>query len=297
MRIIRFEDSSRAVRFGTPEHETSGGGSSAQPSRARLLAGPVLAAGRAYDAADMRSLTATDQRAAVARLLAPLEPVNILCIGLNYRNHARETGQELPTHPVLFMKPTSSLQHPGGPIRLPACCQHGPEVDYEGELAVIIGKPGRDIPEHRALEHVLGYTVGIDVSARRWQKHAGGGQYVRGKSFDTFCPLGPVLVTADEIPDPQALRITTTLLGNGRDQPGQVVQDSNTADMIHSVARIIAFLSQDTTLLPGTVIMTGTPEGVGVARKPPLFLQPGDTVSVEIERIGRLTCPVEAAVS
>ncbi len=282
MRIIRFTDPAGSVCLGIPDAE--GAHRPEWPERARLLTG------RLFDGPAV-----SDRTTEIACLLAPLEPVNILCIGLNYRNHARETGQELPAHPVLFMKPTSTLQHPGGPIRLPACCQHGPEVDYEGELAVVIGKAGRNIPEGRALEHVRGYTVGIDVSARRWQKHGGGGQYVRGKGFDTFCPLGPALVTADEIPDPQNLHITTTLHGRGRDPAGQVVQDSNTGDMIHSVAQIIAFLSQDTTLLPGTVILTGTPEGVGVARKPPLFLEPGDTVSVEIERIGRLTCPVEAA--
>jgi 2-keto-4-pentenoate hydratase/2-oxohepta-3-ene-1,7-dioic acid hydratase in catechol pathway len=284
MRIVRFSDQAGAVHLGTPEPASAGTDSADQPRRARLLSG------RLFDRP-----APTDRVADIARLLAPLEPVNILCIGLNYRNHAKETGQELPTHPILFMKATSTLQHPGGPIRLPACCLHGPEVDYEGELAVVIGKAGRDIPEDRALEHVLGYTIGIDVSARRWQKHGGGGQYIRGKGFDTFCPLGPVLVTADEIPDPQKLRLTTTLYGNGRDKAGQVVQDSTTGDMIHSVAQIIAFLSQDTTLLPGTVILTGTPEGVGVARKPPLFLMSGDTVSVEIERIGRLSCPVKAA--
>lgn len=284
MRIIRFTDPAGAVHLGASEAPLGHTESPEQARQARLLSG------RLFDGPAL-----TDRVADVGRLLAPLEPVNILCIGLNYRNHARETGQELPANPILFMKPTSSLQHPGGAIRLPACCQHGPEVDYEGELAVVIGKAGRDIPEARALEHVLGYTVGIDVSARRWQKHGGGGQYVRGKGFDTFCPLGPALVTADEVGDPQHLRITTTLHGNGRVETGQVVQDSNTSDMIHSVAQIIAFLSQDTTLLPGTVIMTGTPEGVGVARKPLLFLQPGDTVSVEIERIGRLSCPVEAA--
>ncbi|MEP0764463.1 MAG: fumarylacetoacetate hydrolase family protein, partial [Chloroflexota bacterium] len=137
----------------------------------------------------------------------------------------------------------------------------------------------------QALNHVLGYTCANDVSARRWQKHSGGGQWVRGKGFDTFCPLGPVLVTADEIPDPQNLALTTTL-------NGQVMQHGHTSDMIFSVAQLIAFISQDTTLLPGTVILTGTPPGVGVARQPQRFLRPGDQITIEIDRIGQLANPV-----
>jgi 2-keto-4-pentenoate hydratase/2-oxohepta-3-ene-1,7-dioic acid hydratase in catechol pathway len=219
---------------------------------------------------------------------AIFSPANIFCIGLNYRKHAEETGAELPVHPVVFMKPTTAAIGPGEAIRIPAACEHGPEVDYECELAVVIGRPGRNIPEADALRHVKGFTCANDVSARRWQKNGGGGQWVRGKSFDTFCPLGPQLVALDQIGDPQNLRITTTL--NGR-----VMQDSNTCDMIFAVPRLIAFLSRDTTLLENTVILTGTPSGVGVARSPQVFLKPGDEVTVEIEKIGRLTNPVVAA--
>ena len=197
---------------------------------------------------------------------------------------------EPPQYPVVFMKPTSTLCHPGEPIRLPACQQHGPEVDYEGELVAVIGRSARDAPESAALDYLLGYTCGNDVSARKWQLHAGAGQWVRGKSFDTFCPLGPVLVTADEIPDPQILPLKTHL-------NGQTVQDHTTGDMIFTVAQLISFLSQDTTLLPGTLIMTGTPQGVGFARTPPIWLQPGDEVTVEIGNIGNLTNPVAAAAS
>ncbi len=150
---------------------------------------------------------------------------------------------------------------------------------------MVLGKTARDVPEARALEHVLGYTAANDVSARWWQKSGGGGQFVRGKGFDTFCPLGPVLVTADEIPNPQALGIKTIL-------NGQVMQDHTTADMIFTVAQLISFISQDTTLLPGTVILTGTPQGVGMARKPPVFLKPGEEVVIEVEKIGRLVNPV-----
>ncbi|MFW6336837.1 MAG: fumarylacetoacetate hydrolase family protein, partial [Phycisphaeraceae bacterium] len=189
----------------------------------------------------------TGHIARIDRRLAPVEPINIFCIGLNYRRHAEETGAVLPDHPVVFMKPVTAAHDPERPILIPQCCERGDEVDYEVELAVVIGKAGRDIPESRALEHVFGYTVANDVSARRWQKHGGGGQWIRGKSFDTFCPLGPVLVTADEIVDPQDLAISTTI-------GGRTLQQSHTGDMIFSVARIIAFLSQDTTLLPGTVV-------------------------------------------
>ena len=151
---------------------------------------------------------------------------------------------------------------------------------------MVIGKTAKDVPAKRALDYVLGYTCGNDVSARRWQKHGGGGQWIRGKSFDSFCPLGPVLVTADEIPDPQKLEIRC-ILNN------KVMQTGNTGDMIFSVAELIAFLSEDTTLLPGTVIMTGTPPGVGFARDPQLFLKSGDVVEVEIEDIGRLVNTIE----
>jgi 2-keto-4-pentenoate hydratase/2-oxohepta-3-ene-1,7-dioic acid hydratase in catechol pathway len=229
--------------------------------------------------------TRTGEVADVARLLAPIVPPNIFGIGLNYRRHAAETGQDIPERPIVFMKPTSTLLDPGAPIRIPACCERGPEVDWEAELAVVIGRPGRDIPEDRALEHVLGYTCADDVSARRWQKHAGGGQMIRGKGFDTFCPLGPRLLTPTELGDPCDLAIRSFVNGVPK-------QSSSTADMVHGVAALVAYLSCDTTLMPGTVILTGTPEGVGVARTPPEFLRHGDEVVVEIEGIGRLASPV-----
>jgi 2-keto-4-pentenoate hydratase/2-oxohepta-3-ene-1,7-dioic acid hydratase in catechol pathway len=223
----------------------------------------------------------------VKKLLAPLAPCNIFGIGLNYREHARETGSELPQNPVVFMKPTTAVAHPGDPILLPKCCNRGPEVDFEGELVVVIGRKARDVPAAEALEYVLGYTAANDVSARKWQKHGGGGQWIRGKSFDGFCPLGPILVTADEIKDPQALTIRTLV-------NGQVMQDSSTADMIFPVAELVSFLSADTTLLPGTILLTGTPWGVGFARKPPVYLMAGDEVAVEIGGLGRLVNPVVA---
>lgn len=266
MRVIRFEDENGNILLG---EET-------QEGQARVLSGSL------YD-----GLQRTDDRATVQKLLAPVEPTNIFCIGLNYREHAAESGMAAPESPVVFMKPTSTLIGPGESIRLPAC-QHDSEVDYECELAVVIGKDCRDVAESDALQYVAGYTCGHDVSARHWQLHGGGGQWIRGKGFDTFCPLGPVLVTADEIADPQNLPIRTVL-------NGQTMQEHTTGDMIFSVAYLIHFLSQDTTLLAGTLILTGTPQGVGFARKPPVFLQAGDEVVIEIEGIGRLVNPVIAA--
>ena len=266
MRIIRFLDSSGEIRLG----EDDGDG------HARVLAGDLFG-----------EIDLTGERVAVDKLLAPLVPSCIYCIGLNYREHAAESGLEPPTYPIVFMKPISSLQNPDDPIRLPAC-QNDSEVDYECELAVVVGRSCRDVAEADALSFVLGYTAAHDVSARHWQLHKGGGQWIRGKGFDTFCPLGPALVTTNDIPDPQALSIKTVL-------NGETMQEHTTGDMIFSVAELIAFLSQDTTLLPGTVILTGTPQGVGFARKPPVFLQAGDDVVIEVEKIGQLSNPVIAA--
>ncbi len=264
MRIIRFIDNQGEEHLGLGQGDGT----------AALLDGELYG-----------SLRPTGQSVEMRKVLAPVSPVNIFCVGLNYREHANETGAQLPPYPVIFMKPTTAVTNPGDPILLPKCSTRGPEVDFEGELAVVIGRTARDVTAREALSCVLGYTAANDVSARRWQKHAGGGQWIRGKSFDGFCPLGPVLVTADEIPDPQSLSIRTTV-------NAEVMQHSTTADMIFSVAELISFLSSDTTLLPGTIILTGTPWGVGFARKPPVFLQPGDEVVIEIEKIGKLQNPV-----
>jgi len=264
MRLIRFETPDGRTLCGTPIDD----------STAAVLPSDALG-----------DRTPTGEIAPIGRLLAPVEPPNIFCIGLNYRAHAIETGAPIPDKPVVFMKPTTAVVGPGDPIILPAACEHGPEVDFEAELAVVIGRTARNVGIDQALEHVLGYTCACDVSARRWQKQGGGGQWIRGKSFDSFCPLGPVLVTADEIPDPQALHLSCVV-------NGQTMQQSFTSDMIFSVAELIAFLSRDTTLLPGTLILTGTPPGVGFARKPPVFLADGDRVEASIEGIGTLANPV-----
>lgn len=214
-------------------------------------------------------------------LLAPVErPGKIVAVGKNYQGHARETKAEPPKSPILFAKFPTTLNGPGAPITWSAGLTQS--VDYEAELAVVIGKTARQVAEQDALNYVLGYTCANDVTARDLQ--FGDGQWVRGKSLDTFCPLGPVLVTADEIPDPQTLALRCEL-------NGQAMQASHTREMIFGVAVLVSFCSQAFTLEPGDVILTGTPEGVGHFREPPVHLKHGDVVAVEIERIGRLENP------
>jgi len=220
----------------------------------------------------------------IAKLLAPVQPTAILGIGLNYRRHAEETGGKVPEWPVLFLKNPASVQNPGDPIVIPRALPTE-EVDYECELAVVLGRNVCNVPAERALDFVLGYTAANDVSARDWQIRRSGRQWCRAKSFDTFCPLGPCLVTPDEIPDPGNLRLGTRV-------NGETVQDWTTSDLIFDVPQLIEFLSADTTLLAGTVILTGTPHGVGMARQPPLWLKPGDAVTVWVDGVGELTNPV-----
>ena len=268
MKIIRYLNPQNQIEFGAQRADGT----------AERLEGDLFV-----------GLRPTGQSAAVAKLLAPLAPSSILCIGLNYRRHAEECNAKIPEFPVLFMKGPNTLQNPGDPIILPTHLASD-AVDYECELAVIIGKTCKNVSRENVLDYVLGYTCANDVSARDWQLRKGGGQWCRGKTFDTFCPLGPALVTADEIPNPNALRIRTILNDD-------TLQDWNTDDMIFDVPALIAFLSASTTLLPGTVILTGTPHGVGQAMKPPRFLKAGDTISIDIEGIGRLTNPVELEAS
>jgi 2-keto-4-pentenoate hydratase/2-oxohepta-3-ene-1,7-dioic acid hydratase in catechol pathway len=217
------------------------------------------------------------------RLGSLFRPRNVLCIGLNYKDHAAEGGVPLPEKPVVFAKLTGCITGPGAPIVLPPDTK---EVDYEAELAVVIGRKCRGVSASDALKYVAGYTCLNDVSARDFQR--GDGQWVRAKSQDTFGPMGPYLVTGDDIPDPQTLPIRCIV-------NGQVLQDSNTDKMIFSVRELIAFISRGITLEPGDVITTGTPHGVGFARKPPIFLKSGDEVVVEIEGIGKLVNPVKSA--
>lgn len=233
----------------------------------------------------MEGSTVTNEVVKPGMLLAPFVPTAIIGIGLNYRHHAEESGAKIPQYPVVFQKGLGSVIGTQMPIRLPQKLVSY-QVDYECELVVIIERDCLNATRENALSFVFGYTCGNDVSARDWQKDWGGSQWGRGKSFDTFAPMGPCLITADEIPNPNDLAIRTRL-------NGETVQDWNTSDMIFDVPAIIEFLSADTTLPAGTVIMTGTPHGVGMARKPPLWLKAGDRVEVEIDGIGVLSNPVE----
>jgi 2-keto-4-pentenoate hydratase/2-oxohepta-3-ene-1,7-dioic acid hydratase in catechol pathway len=213
------------------------------------------------------------------KLLPPVpDPPKIVCIGLNYRDHAAESGAAIPKEPILFSKYATALVGHEDSIVLPAVSS---EVDYESELVIVVGRRGRPRSPVEAEGYIAGYTIGHDVSARDWQLKKEGKQWMVGKTFDTFAPCGPFLVTADEVRDPQNLAIRLRL-------NGQTMQDSNTRQMIFGPAELLAYLAQVFTLEPGDLIFTGTPPGVGFARKPPVFLKPGDVVEVEIEGLGIL---------
>ena len=231
-----------------------------------------------------REFKITNERIDVLSLLAPIEPHTIYGIGLNYRKHAEETGAKVPEHPIVFLKSPTAIQDPEGPIILPRHLRSD-QVDFEAELGVVIGYSCKNVSRAEAMNYVLGYTIANDVSARDWQKQWGGSQWCRGKTFDTFCPLGPALVTPAGLKNPNDLAIRTRV-------NGELMQQSNTRDMIFQIAELIEFLSGSTTLEPGTLILTGTPEGVGMGRKPPLYLKAGDVVECEIEGIGILRNPV-----
>lgn len=221
-------------------------------------------------------------RLADVRLLSPVaRPSKIVAVGLNYRAHAAEGGEEVPEAPLLFVKTPNSIVGPGDPVVVDPDATR--RADYEVELVAVIGRRAIRVLPVQALDHVLGYTVGNDVSARDAQ--FADKQWVRGKSFDTFCPLGPWIVTADAIPDPQRLTVTC-------DVNGRRLQEDSTENMIFPVADLVAYISRFMTLEPGDVILTGTPEGVGFARRPPVYLQPGDAVTVTVDAIGQLTNPV-----
>lgn len=254
------------------------------PASVRLLleGGPEALRAAAQAA---RQSGAVKYSAATARLLAPiLNPRKIVCLGLNYRDHAAESGSPIPKEPVLFSKYATALIGHDESIVLPTVSQ---EVDFEAELVIVIGRRGRRLSLLEAPGYVAGYTIGHDVSARDWQLKKDQRQWMVGKTFDTFAPTGPYLVTADEVPDPQNLPIRLRL-------NGQMMQDSNTRQMIFGIGEVLAYLSQVFTLEPGDLIFTGTPPGVGFARKPPVFLKPGDVVEVEIAGLGVLRNPVVA---
>ena len=259
MKIVRFLTDSGQILHGRYRDD--------EPEWADVIEGEIL-----------QDFKVTPKKAKIVQFLPPIWPSNILALGLNYRKHADETKMEIPEFPVLFVKTTNSLIGHEAPILLPAA---GPDqVDYDGELAVVIARSAKNITPEEAFDHILGYTCANDVSARDWQNEWGGSQWCRGKTFDTFAPLGPCLVTRDEIKDPAGLGSRTYL-------NGEIMQNSNTEDLIFSVPKLIAFLSGSTTLPDGAVILTGTPSGVGMARKPPVWLKAGDRVEIEIDRIGR----------
>ncbi|KAI9814110.1 MAG: hypothetical protein M1832_005998 [Thelocarpon impressellum] len=276
-RLIRFLSATGPARYGDailPPGTTD----ISRATRARIIKGDVFG-----------KLEVTDEIAEVKQLLAPLareDVKTVRCLGLNYEQHARESKLPIPSYPILFYKPATALSSPIFPIPIPLPAQDPPGLDYECELVAVIGRRGTNIPESQALDHVLGYAVGNDVSHREWQLARGGGQWSLGKGFDGWAPFGPGIVAQNLIPDPQSLRIGTRL-------NGQVVQDGSTADMIFSVAKTVSFLSQGTTLLPGDLIFTGTPQGVGMGRTPPLWLRDGDVVEVSLEGVGSCTNRVE----
>lgn len=266
MKLIRFVAEDNNNYFGVVDSQ--------EDEFARLIQGDT------FD-----SVSVTDEQKTIRTYLPPVMPPNIIGIGLNYAKHADETGIQRPEIPVMFLKGTNTVNGHLAPIVLPDA---GPdEVDFEGELAVVMGKPARNVSPEDAMSCILGYCCANDVSARDWQIRKQKQQWTRGKSFDTFCPIGPFLVTRDEIPDPGNLNIRTEVNGT-------VYQKSNTSDMIFDIPTIISQLSRSMTLLPGTVILTGTPEGVGFTRKPPVFLKEGDRVTVSIENIGTLSNTVIA---
>lgn len=233
------------------------------------------------DKALLDSATTTSQtisKEGVTRIAPITNPEKIICIGKNYAMHAAEMGSEPPSIPVVFSKFNSAIANPDADISLPAISD---KVDFEAELVVVIGKEGRFIDRTDAMNHVFGYCCGNDISARDWQKEKPGGQWLLGKTFDSFAPLGPCLVTADAIADPHGLDISLRL-------NGETMQQSNTSRLIFRIDFLISHLSQFVTLKPGDLIFTGTPAGVGAGRKPPLFLKPGDQIEIEIEGIGKL---------
>lgn len=258
VRIGRFADASGAVSYGIQQADGSFNVAEGCP-----FAGTLKDTGR---------------KAAVKTLLAPVVPPEIICIGLNYRKHADELGLPYPKNPVVFLKPAASLAGPGAKVVKPRMTE---KFDYEVELTIVIGKACKDVSTEEALDYVLGYTVANDLSTRDWQKvpEYAGGQWCRSKGFDGFAPIGPVMVTKDEIPNPNNLALKSYVNGQTR-------QDSSTNDLIFNCQEIISFLSQGCTLPAGTIIMTGTPAGVAEGMKPQAWLQVGDKSVVEVEKIG-----------
>jgi 2-keto-4-pentenoate hydratase/2-oxohepta-3-ene-1,7-dioic acid hydratase in catechol pathway len=249
----------------------------------------LLRAGPGALAKAAESASMVDESLADVTLLAPLSnPPKVIGIGMNYESHRLEIGAEPQSEPTVFGKFASSITGPNDPIVLPAAAPR--RVDYEAELAVVLGATGRDVSEADAMSLVAGYMVANDVSARDWQVKKPAGQWELGKSFDTFLPLGPSLVTADEVEDPHGLRVTCEIAG-------ETLQDGHTGDLIFPIPTLIVYLSRVCTLHPGDLILTGTPGGVGMSRKPPRWLADGDVVRTTVDGLGSLENPVQAVSS
>lgn len=262
MRIIRYKNSEGNIEYGASKDNG-------------VTYNKVI--GGIFD----DNINISDSKSDIKKLLSPVVPPMFYCIGLNYTGHAKETGANIPDFPVIVSKGPNSVCGDGDIVEIPKFLE-SKEVDYECELAIVIGKKCKNATLENALDYVLGYTCCNDITARDWQFKNSGGQWTRCKIFDNFAPLGPCITSTDEIENPQNLKINTIL-------NDKVVQDSNTSDMIFSVARLVEFLSGSTTLLPGTVISTGTPQGVGMGRTPKLFLKEGDSCTISIENIGKLS--------
>lgn len=293
MRLARYEGSDGVVHLGALTNE----GVVNLASAAHILGLPpgpftemasLLSAGESALDQTRKLIQALPQGTLVplsqAKLRTPIpHPGKIIAVGLNYRDHSMEAGaKQVPTNPILFAKFNTSISGPEDPIVIP---NGDKQVDYEAELAVVVGSKGKRIAASHAFDYVAGYMPLNDVSARTWQ--FADKQWVRGKSCDTFCPIGPYVTTRDDIPDPQALGIFARV-------NGETLQNSNTSKMIFRVPELIEFISESITLEPGDIIATGTPDGVGIFRKPPIFLKPGDIVEIEIEHLGVLRNPVVA---
>jgi len=278
MRLVTFQNATGRPNVGVVVgEEVFPLDSSAYPDMTSFLLAGSAALAAAEKISGRENASQTKYHLTDVVLLPPVtRPGKIIAVGLNYRDHALETKQELPTVPIIFAKFPSSINGPDAPVVLP---QDDPQGDYEAELAVVIGDKTKAVSEADALNYVAGYMPLNDVSARRWQ--FADKQWVRGKSCDTFCPTGPWLTTRDAVPDPHALFIRMRV-------NGEVVQDSNTSNLIFRIPQLIAFISAAITLEAGDIIATGTPGGVGVFRKPPVFLKSGDVTEVEIEGLGIL---------
>jgi 2-keto-4-pentenoate hydratase/2-oxohepta-3-ene-1,7-dioic acid hydratase in catechol pathway len=284
MKLMMFEKAGGAALGlveGTGVIDLAAADPSLPKDLAALIAAGPAALAKVKAAAAKAPATAKLALASVRAALPIARPPKFICVGLNYALHAKEGGHPIPTYPSFFLRVPTSLTAPGAPVLRPKCSI---QLDYECELTIVIGKGGRHIPEAKALDHVFGYTLFNDVSVRDFQRKTT--QWTPGKNFDSTGPLGPWVVTADELPPgASGLRITTRV-------NGETMQDSNTSDMIFSTAKIVATLSEFMTLEPGDVIATGTPSGVAHARKPPAWMKAGDTVEVEVEGIGVLSNPI-----